>query len=461
MFICIPFHEPWGDEIQAFLIARAAGWKELLCHIPNAEGQPVLWHILLKILIYFYDSPNVLFVSAVIMAAAVWLILFKYDISPVYKILLPFGHYFLYQYSIVGRNYCLAYLALVLTGLFYRERHRKIRSYALSLLFLAETTTFYAPVAAVLGLIWFGEGYRLTNGKPKQYIASMCMLAAFGLFFLWQVMPISHFSFNGSLPAIHNRHMTTESYPLYIATQIATSLFSFPFFISFYLLFIMPSLLKAPQRILAASTYKTGLTGTGAACCAAFFIIYWLVLPNIYHQGLVWGMFLFICYISASEKNLRTARPFFILLMVLQICRGLFAVYIDINYPFSAQQQTAEIIKKHAAPDADIALATWGTLPLRLLFPPERFSISSSDTLYIDNNNIQQKDYQKKVNLHRDVLVFDKANKSFYKNIDLSYYEKSGLFYLYTAEGIMPFPQHSSFWNMTNYIYIRKTKHIP
>ena len=174
------YHERWADEVQAWLIAKEAGWPEIIAYIPHHEGQPVLWIALLKLLLYCFNTLDVLFLSTVIMAVTVWIILFRYDIPPVYKILIPFGQYFIYQYNVIARNYCLGYLALALTGLLYKDRHSHRFAYAASLLLLAESTTFYAPVAVVLGVAWFCEGWQITHGKIKPYLLPMSMLAFFG-----------------------------------------------------------------------------------------------------------------------------------------------------------------------------------------------------------------------------------------------------------------------------------------
>lgn len=117
-----PFHEIWADEVQAFLIARDASFSEILTVIPHQEGQPVLWHLLLKLLIaIFGEELNITYVSIVVMSITVGIFLFCCWVPLIYKILLPFGHYFLYQYNIISRNYCLAYLAMVLLAVLYER----------------------------------------------------------------------------------------------------------------------------------------------------------------------------------------------------------------------------------------------------------------------------------------------------------------------------------------------------
>ena len=159
-----PYHELWADEVQAFLIARDAPISDIISQIPHQEGHPSLWHLLLKGLIFLFgDNLNITYVSISIMSLTVAIFLFCYNIPIIYKILIPFGHYFLYQYNIISRNYCLVYLALVLLGCLYPLRHKYIWGYTLTLLFLAETSSLFSPIAAILGIFWLYEAIKSPN----------------------------------------------------------------------------------------------------------------------------------------------------------------------------------------------------------------------------------------------------------------------------------------------------------
>ena len=178
-----PYHEIWADEVQAFLIARDASFTDIISIIPHQEGQPSLWHLLLKVLIgLFGENLNITLVSITIMSLAVGIFLFGYQVPLIYKILIPFGHYFLYQYNIISRNYCLAYLALAILGYIYPLRHKYIWRYAFTLLLLAESTSFLAPIAAILGVLWLYDAYKNHTHKLTPYIAPLLMLSCFGIF---------------------------------------------------------------------------------------------------------------------------------------------------------------------------------------------------------------------------------------------------------------------------------------
>lgn len=91
-------------------------------------------------------------------------ILFCCWVPLIYKILLPFGHYFLYQYNIISRNYCLAYLAMVLLAVLYEKRHRYIWRYALSLLLFAESAAFWHQLPLFSGCF----GFRKPIGRLRE-----------------------------------------------------------------------------------------------------------------------------------------------------------------------------------------------------------------------------------------------------------------------------------------------------
>lgn len=50
-FIGIMNHEKWGDEAQAWLLARDTSLSELIFFYASYEGTPVLWHLILKLAI--------------------------------------------------------------------------------------------------------------------------------------------------------------------------------------------------------------------------------------------------------------------------------------------------------------------------------------------------------------------------------------------------------------------------
>ena len=48
--VAIPFHEPWADEAQAWVIARDSKFWELFRYRLHYEGHPADWYFLLRVL---------------------------------------------------------------------------------------------------------------------------------------------------------------------------------------------------------------------------------------------------------------------------------------------------------------------------------------------------------------------------------------------------------------------------
>ncbi len=446
-------HERWADEVQALLIAQDAAWLDILTTIPHAEGQPVLWIILLKLLSFGSSGTDILFISVAVMSAAVWLIVFRYPIPLAYKILLPFGHYFLYQYNVVSRNYCLAFLALAVIGLSYTKRHKNIWRYALALIFLAETTTFYAPVAAVLGIAWLYEGYCLTNGQPKAYLAPFCVLSAFGLFLIWQLAPFPAVDFS-DLASVSTsvRHLETSNYIIYLFKQLYEAFFSLPLILILYFVLLGILLAKGPVYVWQKVATGSKAAKTGICAFAAFLVPFSLSIPLPYHQGLAFGLFLLLCYISVPYKSLHRVRPFFILLMVLQLARGISVAYFDIKFPVAAQEESAHMIRQHTASDVPVLPVSYNTLPLRLMLNRTRLEhFGNNPRFHRWNRPAETSDKAHSGN----ILVFG-ADR--YEEMLPLLFSKD--FYLYAVSAYMPFPQSGGGLNFSDYILIPAEKYI-
>ncbi len=451
-----PYHEIWADEVQAFLIARDASFSDIISIIPHHEGQPSLWHLLLKGLIFLFgENLNITYVSISIMAMTVGIFLFGYQVPLIYKILIPFGHYFLYQYNIISRNYCLAYLALVILGYIYPLRHKYIWRYTLALLLLAESTTFYTPVAVMLGLIWLYEGWKITQGKIKNYLFPIAMLAFFVGTLLWQLLPMPEMNFtNTTSVSIYSRHLITPNYPLYILKHLFYSLFDVSFLIASYFLLCFYMMRDGVISVFVKIWQTLKGFRIGFVCFGVFIIVFYLAIPLSYHQGLIWGLFLFTCYISTSQQKLRHTNTFLVLLIFLQLIRGIIAVLVDINIPVSAQNQSIDIIRTYAFQTAKIRLFSYNALPLKLLVKREILSISQDSPLY----HRWDKDIfscKQAMNKNSSILIIGADIVSTCQR-----YLKNNDYYLYIVPAFLPFPQTETFLDQTHYIFIPKKLHI-
>lgn len=164
MFI---FHEPWYDEIQAWMVASDASIGEMIWHLPHFEGHPPFWTLILALFAKTgvpmeigLRIPTLLFSGA-----AAFLVIFKAPFHKWIRCLIPFSYFLFYQYTVICRPYSLMFLGFVLAALFYKERNKKPVRYLVALYLLCLSSAYGIMFAGVLCLIWTVEIVKELKGK--------------------------------------------------------------------------------------------------------------------------------------------------------------------------------------------------------------------------------------------------------------------------------------------------------
>lgn len=104
-------HEPWRDELQAWLIARDAENLQELWHNTRYEGHPILWHFLLFLAARLWPNPAAMQILHFLVAFTVAaLLLFCAPFPFPLRVGLTFSYFFLYEYAVISRNYALTAL---------------------------------------------------------------------------------------------------------------------------------------------------------------------------------------------------------------------------------------------------------------------------------------------------------------------------------------------------------------
>lgn len=452
-----PYHEVWADEVQAFLIARDASVADIISAVPHQEGQPSLWHLVLKGFIFvFGENLNITYVSIFIMSLTVGIFLFLYNVPLLYKILIPFGHYFLYQYNIISRNYCLAYLALALLGYIYPLRHKYIWRYAFVLLLLAESTSFLAPVAAVLGLLWLYEAYQKGARSLFRYAAPMFMLACFGLLMIWQIFPLNYSSYSLRIGDIKN-------YPYSIFVHFPEAFFAGENLIV-NLLFLLGIAFCAIRAVMSVSFWKSISSHQKTICYVlvlwgTFSIVYFAARPMFYHQGLIWGIFLCSLYMFFPDYVCQRKHYLFVACLLMQIYWSFGSIYFDIKQPYSAQFDAMKILQQHHPKAQKIQAIGFHTLPLEFLLSQNQMYPDLPYPLYWlwTPNDLKYRyddeGLQKRVDEHRDILVVDAYEAP---RVNLDFYENTDNFYIYKVPAAAVYKGYLFYEQGLN-LYIKKS----
>ena len=110
-------HGMWLDELQHWCLARDSRSLAELFYNTRNEGHPPLWHVLLFGITRLTSDPawmQVLHVAIGMCTAA--LVLWRAPFVWWWRVLIVFGYFFLYEYTVIARNYGLVVFFLLLAA---------------------------------------------------------------------------------------------------------------------------------------------------------------------------------------------------------------------------------------------------------------------------------------------------------------------------------------------------------
>ena len=192
--VSVALHEPWRDEVHAWLQAREMGlgalWTEMAC-----EGHFIPWHLLLWPLAHF-GAPvwTMGAVSWALNAVAVWWLSRKSPLTGWEKAAAGMSCLFLYVNPVVSRCYVLVPLALFGIAALWGRRDERPVAFGLWVALLANThVAMEGAAAAAAGVFAWENVLRRKDGKGwrecgRQW-AGLGTMAAGGLLAAAQVVP--------------------------------------------------------------------------------------------------------------------------------------------------------------------------------------------------------------------------------------------------------------------------------
>ena len=144
-------HEMWGDEMQAWLLARDSTSVPNLFANLKYEGHPALWYLLLMPLTRVTHSPTAMQALHLLIATSTIYLFARYSpFSVVQKILFSFGYFPFYEYSVISRNYALGVLLIFLFCSLFERRYTNFLVISLILFLLCHTSVFALIIVIVL-----------------------------------------------------------------------------------------------------------------------------------------------------------------------------------------------------------------------------------------------------------------------------------------------------------------------
>ena len=149
------FHELWMDESQHFLIGRDSDSLSSLYWNMRYDGHPRLWNFMLFFITHYitpgYAGMQVL--HLLIATGSAFLLLRYAPFGLGVKILILSGYYFLFEFSVLSRNYALGILLLFAVCILLRDFRRRLLWIGLLLLLLCNVHLFFA--FASMGIFFY------------------------------------------------------------------------------------------------------------------------------------------------------------------------------------------------------------------------------------------------------------------------------------------------------------------
>lgn len=159
-------HEFWRDEVRAFSLATEGSLRDMFTEL-RTEGHPALWYLLLRGGYWLTGSRLVLPVLSLVIATCAMYVILRYSpFTMLQKVLIVFGVYPVFEYSVIARNYGLGVLVLSVIGLTYPTRRDRPVRFGLLLAVLANTSAHAAITAAALLFGW-GVEYSLDRRRDR------------------------------------------------------------------------------------------------------------------------------------------------------------------------------------------------------------------------------------------------------------------------------------------------------
>jgi hypothetical protein len=104
-------HAMWRDEMQVFLLGAYSPTLSDLFRNLEYETHPDLWHVLVWLSARIYDAPVLMQLIHVVLATAVWLLVWRASpFRTMDKLLLLLSYFLFFEYFVLSRNYVLVAL---------------------------------------------------------------------------------------------------------------------------------------------------------------------------------------------------------------------------------------------------------------------------------------------------------------------------------------------------------------
>ena len=349
LYLCVTIftglhHEPWADEAQSWLISRDNNIIGIIKAV-RYEGTLPVWNFILKFFQLFGLKYNYVFIIPMIFTMTGIVLLFMTDAPFTCKILLPFSFYVMYQESVVARQYCLVFPALMLLVLTYKERQSKPVRFFLSVLAVSVSSSYGFMIACSFMLwefICFIRDHMSRGKGSKEQLSSRYRLSFWITAFVLLItliisIPPADCSFGVSASSNFIQSFT-ETFLFRVNSTVICVIFLITFATAL-ILYLRKNLIQAAVYTVPLVLYMALFYSRKWHLVYLFFLVVTLML-------------IFRDKPDPSEKN--SKKPlrailgaYFLILLVIQCAAGFYASYLEYNKPYSPSAAVVEFIEPY------------------------------------------------------------------------------------------------------------------
>jgi hypothetical protein len=340
----IPFHEPWGDEAQAWQLARTLPLRSLFQIYIRYEGSPGLWYLVLWALNRAHVSyAGMHWFCGVIAVAASALLIFKSPLPRYLRLMLPFAYFLLFQFAVVARSYVLVPILLYLIAICWRKSPLIL---ALLLGLLANVSLHTAMISGGLAMVYaIGCVRGQTPGinfSARRRIQALAILLCFYMAAVWTAWPP------------HDQGFKTETGPLFIV------------FIVHFIGLCGPWGMALPFWIAIALQLRARGASLFLLPLLLFVAFSLAVHVAFWHSGLLFPFAICILWITwpapddPRSRYESIGRIGLVAFAALQICWSAYALEFDHYHAYAPDQDAAEFLRPLVRDGATIAVSYVG-----------------------------------------------------------------------------------------------------
>lgn len=350
------YHEPWFDELQAWLISRELNFWGILYQM-RYEGHFALWSLLLHPFAALgFPVITMNLISWLLSLGAAWLLLFKSPFHKIVKYGLLLSAAFIYWFPVVARCYALIPPILFLIAYFYPKQNQRPLLYAFFIGLLAHTHSYMEGTVGILFIyyVWDNilKNWKKLNLKERKIrIMGAAIIVCMVLLAFLQVAPSFGYSHLAKVHVYKNFKdlifQFYESihygliYPYIFLPFMQNTLFG-KVFIIILILFILVILRYSPRQFLIL------IVGFGWQLAFALFIF------GMGHQRtfLFFYLLIFACWLLLNEpfnkgNSGRVLSLFLVLFSILTYGNTFNFVIRDINQDFSSEKKIGDFLHKN------------------------------------------------------------------------------------------------------------------